>query len=33
MVWDGISYEAHAELVFINGGALTAPRYIEEGPI
>ncbi|KAJ4451674.1 hypothetical protein ANN_03144 [Periplaneta americana] len=30
MVWGGISYEAHAELVFINGGALTAPRYIEE---
>ncbi|KAJ4444394.1 hypothetical protein ANN_06186 [Periplaneta americana] len=30
MVWDGILYEVRTELVFINGGALTAPRYIEE---
>ena len=30
MVWGGISYKAHIELVFINGGALTTQRYIEE---
>ena len=30
MIWSGISYEVRIELVFINGGALTALRYIEE---
>lgn len=30
MVWGGISYEARTELVFVDGGSLTAARYIEE---
>lgn len=30
MVWAGISMEACTELVFIDGGSLTAQRYIEE---
>lgn len=30
MVWGGISFDAKTELVFIDGGTLTAQRYIDE---
>jgi hypothetical protein len=30
MVWGGISMEARTELVVVNGGAMTANRYIRE---
>ena len=30
MMWGGISYKVRIELIFINGDALTASRYIEE---
>jgi hypothetical protein len=30
MVWDGISMEARTELVVVNGGAMTANRYIRD---
>lgn len=30
MVWGGINFHARTELIFINNGALTARRYIEE---
>jgi hypothetical protein len=30
MVWGGISMEARTELVVVNGGAMTANRYIRD---
>lgn len=30
MLWAGISFEARTDLVFIEGGRLTAARYIQE---
>ena len=29
-VWGGMSSDAHTKLVFIDGGTLTAARYIKE---
>lgn len=30
VVWAGISYEARTELVFVDGGSLTAARYVTD---
>jgi transposase len=30
MIWAGISFEAHTDLVFVDNGAMTAHRYILE---